>query len=122
MKGTAYYLINASPILQAECCFSEVTRRIILEPFRQCRLSAGTEKYFPEESRMATISKQEIIQKMEELKEELEESKSHIYKFEFNEEEFKEQMEKLEKDLKENLPKLKKFKFEFDIEEEDSEV
>ena len=53
---------------------------------------------------------------MEELKEELEEGKSHIYKFDFNEEEFKEQMEKLQKELKENLPKLKKFKFEFDIE------
>ena len=57
---------------------------------------------------------------MEELEKELEENKSHIYKFEFDEKEFKEQMEQLEKELKENLPKLKNFKFEW--EDEDSEV
>ena len=56
------------------------------------------------------------------MKKELEENKSHIYKFKFDEKEFKEQMEELQKELKENLPKLKHFKFEFDIEEEDTEV
>jgi len=59
---------------------------------------------------------------MEELKKELEENKDHIYKFKFDDKEFKEEMEKLQKELKENLPKLKKFKFELDIEEEDTEV
>ena len=58
---------------------------------------------------------------MEELKKELEENKSHIHKFKWNDEEFKEEMEKLQKELKENLTKPKEFNFYFK-EEEDTEV
>lgn len=59
---------------------------------------------------------------MKELEKELDENKSKIYKFKWNDEEFKKQMEEFEKELKENLPKLKKFHFYYDSEEDFTEV
>ncbi len=59
---------------------------------------------------------------MEELQKELEENKSKIYKFKFDDEEFKEQMKELQKNLKENLIKPEDFNFYFDWEEEDDET
>jgi hypothetical protein len=59
---------------------------------------------------------------MEELKKELKENKSKIYKFKFDDEEFKEQMKELQKNLKENLIKPEDFNFHFEWEDEDDEV
>jgi hypothetical protein len=55
---------------------------------------------------------------MEELKNELKENKSKIYKFKFHDEKFKEQMKELQKNLKENLIKPEDFNFHFEWEED----
>ena len=62
---------------------------------------------------------EEFKDQMEELKKELNDNKSKIYKFKFDDEKLKKQMKELQKNLKENLIKPEDFNFYFEWEEED---